>query len=598
MHRHRRFLVYSLILAGFTLGGIPAEPLPQGSNQNPPKSSENPSYKLSVRSNLVLVPVIVIDKRGDHVSGLKTEDFEVREDGNAQTIVRMDEVTAGDIAKVERPAAAANTFTNEVVAEHAKKMEIIALDQINVPFAGGADGNRMLIEFLLKNLDSNTLLALVALTHNGVRIIHDFSADASTLASALGRVHRKVSSQDATSMDVSGENAPADLEVLQLNALLSGADINIAGLSPAQAVAALRAASASARATVDASRRAQEGLITLECFQQIAEYFGGLPGRKSLIWASTGFPFALGSSTNQSTTRGTLDDDWQRTFRMLTDANIAVYPVDISGLTTGATANNIHTLNSTIIKTQGPEGGVGARSQGLQALEGGQFNDSNVARQETMRQLADRTGGQPFYNSNDGAELFRRAGQDAGQYYTLAYYTKETGKYGWRKLNVKVKRDGVKVRARNGFFFNDPKKATDPAAAIQDLRMAMTSDLNFTFVPLKGQWLETQPVGDKRDVSFMLSIPPGVPTIDTDNENHISLDFLVVVTDKTGKNAANISQRLDTRLHPDGVERIQNKGIDYTNILTLLPGDYKVHFVVRDNLRGTLGSVVSPLTVK
>jgi len=593
----KRFLICTLIFVSLILTGIPAVPFQQPANQNPPKSSENPQYKLSVRSNLVLVPVIVVDKRGDHVTGLKAEDFEVKEDGNAEKVVRMDEVTVRDTTKVQRPTIAANTFTNEVVAEHPRKMEIIALDQINVPFAGGADGNRMLIDFLLKNLDSNTLLAMVALTHNGVRIIHDFTADNSTLAAALTKIRNKPGTLDATSMNVSGENTPIDLEVLQLDALLNGADIVISGIG-AEGVAQAKAVSAGARATVDASRRAQEALITLECFQQIAQYFGGVPGRKSLIWASTAFPFGTGPGTNNSTTRGTQEDDWQRTFRMLTDANIAVYPVDIGGLATGATANNLQRLNTTIVKTGGAEGGVQQRSAGLAALEGGQFTDPNVGRQETMRQLAERTGGQPFYNSNDGAELFRRAGQDAGQYYTLAYYTKDTGKYGWRKLNVKVKRDDVKVRARNGFFFNDPKKAGDPNQAIQDLKMAITSDLNFTFVPLKGEWLGTQTVGDKRDVQFVLSIPPGVPAIDSENENHVSLDFLVVATDKMGKNVANISQRLDTKLKPDGVDRIQNKGLDYTNVLTLTPGDYKVHFVVRDNLRGTLGSVVSQLNVK
>src|SRR5215813_9137289 len=253
----KRFLTYCLIL---TLIGIPAAGLQQPANQNPPKSSENPQYKLSVRSNLVLVPVIVVDKHGDHVAGLKAEDFEVKEDGNAEKIVRMDEVTVGDTAKVKRPAVAANTFTNEVVAEHPKKMEIIALDQVNVPFAGGADGNRMLIEFLAKNLDSNTLLAMVALTHNGVRIIHDFTSDTSTLAAALGKIRNKPGTLDATSMNVSGENTPIDLEVLQLDALLNGADIAITGVG-AQAVANAKAVSAGARAAVDTSRRTQDAMI-------------------------------------------------------------------------------------------------------------------------------------------------------------------------------------------------------------------------------------------------------------------------------------------------------------------------------------------------
>jgi VWFA-related protein len=599
-----------VLLAALVLFGMGAAPVQQKDNQNsqpPPaqnqeKSSENPNYKLTVRSNLVLVPVIVTDKKGDHVSGLKAEDFEIKEDDKPQNIARADEVTVEDTKVVERPPVAASSFSNEVVAEHPKKLEIIALDQINVPFVGGADGNRSLIEFLTKNLDSNTLLALVALTHNGVYIIHDFTAQPATLVTAFKKIRNKPSTQDTTSMNVSGENTPADLEVLQLDALLNGQDLDFSSLSAA--LASARKANAGARADIDASRRAQEGLITLECFQQIAEYFGGVPGRKSLIWASTAFPFGLGAGTNVTTTRGTQMTDWDRTFQALTDANIAVYPVDIGGLATGATANNLQTLNSSMIRTGGPEGGVGARSGALSAVEAGKFTDPSVGRQETMRQLAERTGGQPFYNSNDGAELFRRAAADAGQYYTLAYYTKDTGKYGWRKLSVKVKREGVKVRARSGYFFNDPRKISDPNAAYKDLKMAMTSDLSFTSVPLRGEWLQTEQAGDRRKVHFVLSIPAGVPAIDAEHDNHVSLDFLVAVTDKAGRPATDsagkaiiVDRRLDRNLNPQGVDQIQNKGMDFTDILDLAPGDYKVHFVVRDNLRGIMGSVVSPLKV-
>lgn len=616
---NRKRFTFAIILTTLMLTAISAVPLPQANSQSQPQagnqaqpqgnnqaqqpannsqqqSLEQPQFKLSIRSNLVLVPVIVTDRHGEHVAGLKPEDFEVREDDKPQNIVRAEEVTVGDTGKVDRPAAAANTFSNEVVAEHPKKLEIIALDQINVPFAGGADGNRMLVEFLSKNVDANTLLALVALTHNGVRVIHDFNADPSLLKVALNKARNKPSALDATSMNVSGENTPADLEVLELDALLNGADINITATG-AEAVAQAKAILQGAKATVDTSRRAQDALITLECFQQIAEYFGGVPGRKSMIWATTGFPFGMGAGVNNSVTRGTQGDDWDRTFRMLTDANISVYPVDIGGLTTGATANNLQQLNTSMIKAGGAEGGVSQRSQALGAVESGQFSDATISRHETMRQLAERTGGQPFYNSNDGAELFRRAGADAGQYYTLAYYTKDTGKYGWRKLNVKVKQDGVKVRARSGYYFNDPKKAGDSTAAVRDLKMSLMSDLSFTSVPLKGEWLQTEPAGDQRKVHFVLSIPPGVPGIDSEHENHISLEFLVVASDKAGKQVQNISQRLDTKLKQDGVDQIQNRGIDYTNVLTLAPGDYKIHMVVRDNLRGTLGSLVAPLKV-
>jgi hypothetical protein len=55
---------------------------------------------------------------------------------------------------------------------------------------------------------------------------------------------------------------------------------------------------------------------------------------------------------------------------------------------------------------------------------------------------------------------------------------------------------------------------------------------------------------------------------------------------------------METNLTPDDAKQIQDQGLDYANQLTLPPGEYKVHFVVRDNLRETIGSVVTPLKVQ
>jgi VWFA-related protein len=581
-----KFLVVWAFLLACVTGSVA-----QGNQQQPPKGSEE--FKLSVSTHLVLVPVIVTDKRGAHVTGLTAADFEVKEDGNLQKIFRLDELTA-DAVKIEPAPANAKTFTNRIAAEHPKKLAIIALDQVNTPFESARDGARHLVEFLSKNMDPNTLLALVAMQHNGVRIIHNFTSDPAVLVAAVKKVEGTLGSRDTRTFNASGENSQADIEALQLAAVLNNTDILSAGSGPA-AVAAAKAASAAARAQVDASRRSQEALITLEDFQQLAQYFGGVPGRKSLIWASTGFPFALGTSA-QANTRGTLFEDWERTFRMLTDANISVYPVDISGLLPGVNANNIQTVNSAAIKAGGPDGGVPQRGAQLDAVNSGAYVDPTIGRQETMRQLADMTGGQAFYNSNDGAELFRRAAEDSSQYYILSYYTKETGKNGWRKLGVKVARDGVKVRARSGFFFTSTAAQTDAERQAEEV-LAMSSDLNFASLPMDGKWEQIEPAGSERKVRFVLSVPAGVAFIDEANKNHISFDFRVLVIDSNGQIKGRLGQRLETDLPPDEVQKIRSVGLDYLNEVTLPPGEYKAHFVVRDNLRGALGSIVAPLKV-
>jgi VWFA-related protein len=573
-----------VLIALSAMFGVQATPAWQGNKPDQSKQPGSESPKFSVGTHLVLVPVIVTDKSGAHVPGLTANEFEVKEEGKVQAIVRLDELTA-ETSKVQGTPVAAKRFTNQVAAEHPKKLEIIALDQVNTPFASVRDGNRALVEFLARNVDANTLLALVALTHNGPRIIHNFTSEPAPLIAAVKKVQATLNARDTRVLESPGDSSQADFEALQITAILNGADV--ASIStPAQLAAVARAQ----RAQVDASRQTQEGLITLENFQQLAQYFRGVPGRKSLIWASTAFPFSLGSDA-RSSTRGTTIDDWQRTFQMLTDANIAVYPVDIGGLLPGASATNTIDLTNA-------QGSVANRSAQLGAMERGEYTDPTVGRHETMGQVADMTGGQAFYNSNDGAELFRRAGEDAGQYYVLAYYTKDTGKYGWRKLAVKADRPGLKVRARSGFFFLDPKKEAGPNASVRDLKMAVTSELSFSSVPFSGEWQEIEPAGKQKKVHFVLSIPAGVAAIDTEHENHISLEFLIRAIDASGKEAAIISQRYDTKLPPDGVTQMQTQGVDYANVLTLAPDNYKVHFVVRDNLRGTLGSIVTPLKVE
>jgi VWFA-related protein len=574
-------------LAGCLFMAVFAGSAPQAAKQEQAQPPSNPTYKVSVRSNMVLVPVIVTDKEGKHVTGLKPEDFEVKEEGEVQKISSFDENNA-ESAKVQVPNAAPNSFTNELIAEHPKKMVIMALDRINTPFSGGVYANKGMVEFLAKSFDANTLVALVALEPNGIRLIHNFTSDPSVLGTAVSKLKTSITTRDTLTLNNNGENSEADNEVAQIVALMN-APVSIN--SPAD----LRAASQAMKAKADASRASQSALVTLECMQQIAQYFGGVPGRKSLIWASEAFPFSLGSQPGELT-RGTLYDDWERTFRMLDDANVAVYPVDVTGLTPGPGANSIQSINSAAVKAGGAEGGVGARSAQLAQVENGSFVDPSVGRHQTMRFLADTTGGQPFYNSNNLSELFRRAADDAGQYYTLGYHTKETGKTGWRKLSVKVKRDDVKVRSRPGYFFTKSGGDDEPVRQTQEL-MAMQSDLAFTSVPIRGQWQKIEPAGDQRKVHFLLSVPAGVPMIDADHNNHISLDFRAFVMDASGQAVAKIGQRFETNLNPEGMAEIQGQGLDYANALTLPPGQYKAHFVVRDNLRGTMGSVVASLKV-
>jgi len=65
-----------------------------------------------------------------------------------------------------------------------------------------------------------------------------------------------------------------------------------------------------------------------------------------------------------------------------------------------------------------------------------------------------------------------------------------------------------------------------------------------------------------------------------------------------GQQAANIGVRLEQKLKPEALKDIQDHGINFADTLTLPPGQYNVHFVVRDNLKGAMGNVIAPLKVE
>jgi VWFA-related protein len=525
---------------------------------------------------------VVTDNHGRHVSGLTRDQFVLSEDGKEQDILHFEEVSP-ETSPARPAAASATSFTNQIIAPRPKKLEIIVLDLLNTPLAGRVEARRGLMRFLAKSANPDALLALFILRSDGAHLIHNFTSDPAILIAAIGRLQSSAASRDAPTLNTYGGDV--DAEARQMEAILAGAAATAhMGSNPSSAAAAARAQARGMEALADASRQNQEALSTLESLQQIAQYFAGVPGRKSLLWASTGFGFNLGEITGTAS-RGTTTADWQRTLRMLQESNIAIYPVDVGGLSASRTDIEVH---GTIAAGNSPAT--------LDTASTGSLTDVVSGKHRTMEVLAQATGGVAYYNFNDSDELFRRASDDFSEYYMLAYNAKDSGKYGWRKLNVKVRRDGVKVRARSGFFFDDPRKQSDPATAYKDLKIAMTSDLSFTAIPLQGEWLRTEPLANARKVHFRISIPAGVPAIDVEHENHLSLDFLVVASNQEGKDVT-ISQRLDTKLNQDGINEIENKGLDYTNSLTLVPGDYTVHFVVRDNLRGIMGSVVAPLKV-
>jgi hypothetical protein len=258
---------------------------------------------------------------------------------------------------------------------------------------------------------------------------------------------------------------------------------------------------------------------------------------------------------------------------MLNDANISLYPVDARGLVTFFPDASTSQLT------------------GRQSFNESIFESSR----QTMVGFAEMTGGKAFYNRNDLDVAFGKAADDSASYYMLGYYLDKNAKPGWHKLQVKVKQGGH-VRARNGFFVTPESRQTETRR--MDIKMALASPLDYTGLPLAVRWTGAQAAGAKKKVNFEVDLPPSAGVVDEADHNHLSLEVVALVTRAgDGSTADQFGEHLEANLKPESMAALHKDGVNYNNNVQVSPGQYNVHFIVRDNLSGRVGSVRVPLNV-
>jgi hypothetical protein len=339
------------------------------------------------------------------------------------------------------------------------------------------------------------------------------------------------------------------------------------GITPQAAANNLLRQESINEATVQQERAIDE---TARAFLSIAWSLAGIPGRKSLIWASGSFPFYVDQSSPEPENPA-LSRLYRRTMEALTDAQVSVYPVDVRGLTTNMQ----------------PVGGV----QG--AVNRSMFLKSTL---HNLMDFAEMTGGRAFYNSNDLAAGFREGVEDSSSYCVLGYYlSAQDVKPGWRKLHVLVQHSEWEVRSRSGFFAG---YATFNPGPIQkaDETFAMISPFDSTGVPLLLRWnLPTDKNSHERNVKFAV-IVPAASVIEESDVNRFDIDFLWQAT-KGDALVTKDAHSVKGALNAENLAKIKREGVFYKNALKLKPGSYQVRVVVRDNLSGRIGSLTAPLAV-
>jgi len=558
------------------------------------KDKEGSEVKFTSRTELVLIPTLVTDKSGAHISGLKKEDFTVSENGSERQISTFEEITSDPhrLSRTIKPDQFSNTVTGGGAT---RRVTLIVLDLLNTSFVDQGYARKELLKYLAQSVDRREPTGLYTLNRSGIHIVHDFTTDPGLLIAALRKVQG-----DTTQMVDTAE----DLESLTGNASPMGSD-GLGGTSGLSGGSGGTGTTASAiqqeadrlQAMIEDSvlnfQSFQQRLAityTLEAMQQVAQSLAGFPGRKSLIWAGGGFPFSVSDNSMHLAPAGrdSLTDVlpmYERTWQLLNNAQIALYPIDVKGLTSNNPGASIAVPND-------------PRHPGRYTQS---VNWRQMDTQATFETFAASTGGRPYFNSNDLVKGFHEAANDSAQYYMLGYYLDRSNtKSGWRKLAVKVKRQHVEVRARTGFFVTNTTMNPD-ASRDSDLAAALKSPLDYTALSLDARWepvAASQQAG-KKSVRYVVNVIPDAGLIDAADNNHLVVDFIAVARTATGQQVDKpMGKKIDVHASAEQSTAIKTKGISYRGALDLAPGEYSVRIVVRDGLSGRIGSVGAPLKVE
>jgi VWFA-related protein len=535
-----------------------------------------PPPTIRVTTHMVLVDVVVTDKQGKAIAGLKPEDFVIEENGKAQKIVSL--TTPADTAPPPSAELPPGIYSNKPqYRSMGAPITVMLLDALNTPFTDQAYARGQMLAFVKANFKPTDRTAIFTLT-GPLNVLQDFTSDPQTLYAALQTF--KPRPQDFTNSarpTTSITNSPgAGNTVVSLDAatgpFVDNSSAGSRGGSLGGAIAALQAFEGAQVAYA----KDQRAVLTLNALSSLARILGGLPGRKNLIWVTADLPFSLipedrvmtdaelaeslpsldtrrveehSAGNYAATFRASHAEDIRETAAHLASAQVAVYPVDARGLSISID------------------------------------NDS----QETMREMARETGGRAYVNQNEIKVGVERAFADESAAYTLGYYP-ENKKYDskYRSIKVKVKRDGVELQNRRGYYAIDPTqiKGYNPQA---EVATALGDVVPSTLVSFTAQVKPpaANSVPGKIGVTYLVDAST-LSAEDASGGKHLNVIFYASIF-SSGKIIANSSQKVDQTFDANTYQQIVQKGLMLHLDLDPKPGQLRL--AVQDGRTGMVGTI-------
>jgi len=566
---------------------------PQAKSDSAKETPSVPTFRAETR--LVVVDVVVTDNHGQPVTDLTKSDCTVLEDGKPQQVqffeLRKPPAQPKISPKIELPP---NQYTNFPTKPSGSAVNIVLFDVLNTPTDDQLYARSQMIQFL-KTLPRGQQVALFQLNET-LHMISGFTTESDVLIAAANKVLPSHSALlDTASEKQEVEDQTTQNEQLAQGPSHPGSDAASSpmsnrpgvGLAPPSAFDLMRQFMEDEQ-VIRSQARAQ---ITLDAFSELARAVSGYPGRKNVLWLSEGFPISFGVSPDSvDSTRnvqGNLDLVRQ-TSGLLSSSQISVYPVDVRGLKTLGTS-----ITGSGTSAIGYRGGKNryASTVNSQDLELQNIHDS-------MKDIAEQTGGEAFYNTNDLKSAMSQSIERGSTYYTLAYTPSNRNwdsKY--RRIEIKLAH-GLKADYRRGYFATPDQPNPEEESRNRLIASMQPSAPISTMLLLRVQVLPPNDKSPKVRIDYGVYAPDLFFTDSPDHHKLGKVEFVAVARDKDNHSSANASETLDLSLKPDHYDAIMKNGLSaHLELGDMKAGAYTLRLGVMDYGNGKIGTLDVPLTI-
>jgi VWFA-related protein len=569
--------------------------------QEQKQRDDPPDEVLRITSELVQTDLMVFDREGRFVDGLKPEQFELKVDGKPQTIAFFERIMSGSSDEEVQMAAARGGSRPAAQPGQAAPKPLdrgrtifFYLDDLHMANDSIPRAREAVANFVEKEMGQNDQVAILTSTGQ-LGIFQQLTNERSVLLTALKRFTprpRNLSDSERTPMTefqalliLRGDRAVIDYFMEQL-AKETGLPLSIQqrGARSTQPRKGARAAGGDAGPTLEQmvimrarSMIQQANVIsqnTLTTLENLVRAAAPIPGRKLLYFISDGF--FINEQSSQANQK----------LPQITDAaarsGTIIYSLEARGLVSGL-------IPASERLAYDPTGR-------LQAVETSAVTEA----QHPLHKLARDTGGRAILDSNALAPGITQALTETSVYYLLAWRPDGVDQVGgkFRTIEASVKgRDDLTVRMRSGFLTETPKNKRDNSkentvkqkAANSDLltaihslypRRALPTALSVGYTnTVEGGLMLTASVQVDGSV-LVLNAPEGAPKT--------NVDVVGVLINDQGKTVSEFEQRLT--IDPTKMTTAQQQRLVYSQQMRVAPGLYQVRVATRDNKNARTGS--------